>query len=268
MKKTLIYMFLAFVVANFFTACETKEKNILNHKRVFLDDKYTDFIVKSRDDNKYLDASRFVVKNKKKYVRWSAHIVSINKDENQLVLREDELPKIDVKFEYKSYNVHSLKEGQLITFSGHPNHFSCDSTGTMCWDIRNGRIEEIKDEDRKNLDRFYTKQKYYEKEQLKKLLEEEKKEEEETKIEKKKMDEEKRYVLIGECLCAGTKLYMKNGDKMQLIAKILDVNNEYTDDKGYTYRAVKIQEYGTGDVYWKDKNKMIISGAWFIKKKK
>src|SRR3712207_7206307 len=45
------------------------------------------------DDNKYLDASRFVVKNKKKYVRWSAHIISINKDENQLVLREDELPK-------------------------------------------------------------------------------------------------------------------------------------------------------------------------------
>lgn len=53
---------------------------------------------------------------------------------------------------------------------------------------------------------------------------------------------------------------------MELVAEVLDLNDNYVNENGFKFKGVLIREYHTGDVYWKDRIKMITSNLWFVNK--
>lgn len=153
-KRNIIGIIMALLFIFNFVGCKSAEEKAMEENRTFIDTKYTEADFVHGLFSTGTDAKKFVEGNKDKFVRWSAHITSIQ-GKDEIYMREGELPELQAKFSYNINKDNKYKEGDLITFSGNIDTYVIGMFGTTPnYKLKNCRIEQTTKDDKKTIEDY------------------------------------------------------------------------------------------------------------------
>lgn len=153
-KRRILSAAMLLVVILSIVGCKSAKEKSMNENREFIDLKYRDAIYLNYDaDTQKADELKNGTK-KDKFIKWTAHIRKI-KDENTLYLQDGLFPEIQAEFSYDIKKDNNYAEGDLITISGNVYDYVTEGVFISSkWKLKNCRIEETTEEDKKDVENF------------------------------------------------------------------------------------------------------------------